>query len=123
MNTLTETIRPLIVVLSSILLAMVLTSCSDDETTHNKFDHPHADKIDLQKHLFEHEFAEQCIAQKIANLTDKKTGRERFAQPCLCIATYLFKDLEAKESYALYNDKKHAQSLRKKYKVASKHCF
>ncbi len=112
------------VILPYILLSMVLVSCSgEDDPDKNKFDHSHPETIDMEKHLFEHEFAEQCIAKETANLVDKKAGRERFSKPCLCLATYLFKDLAAKESYALLKDKKNAQNLRNKYKEAAKHCL
>ena len=124
MNTLTEVCQKLAVILSYVLLSMMITSCSgDDDTDKNKYDHPHDKAIDMEKHLFEHEFAEQCIASETADLVNKEAGRERFAEPCMCIATYLFKDLAAKDSYTFLNDKKHAQSLRTKYEEAANHCL
>ncbi len=124
MRHLPKAFHSLAVFLSYILLSMVLVSCSrDDDSDKNKFDHSHPETIDMEKHLFEHEFAEQCIAKETANLVDKKAGRERFSEQCLCLATYLFKDLAAKESYALLKDKKNAQNLRNKYEKAVSHCL
>ena len=40
----------------------------------------------------------------------------------MCIAIYLFKDIAVKDSYALLNDKKQAQALRRKYEEATKEC-
>ena len=124
MSILTKAFQTLAVLLSYLLLSMVLISCSEEDNA-NKiiYDHPHAETTDMEKHLFEHEFAQQCIAKETANLVNKEAGRERFAEPCLCIAIYLFKDLAAKESYTLLNDKQHAQSLRNKFEEAANHCF
>ena len=124
MSTLTEVFQKLATILSYVFLSMVLISCSgDNDADKNKYDHPHAETIDMEKHLFEHEFAEQCIATETAKLENKEAGRERFAEPCMCIAIYLFKDLAAKDPYTFLNDKKHAQSLRAKYEEAAKHCL
>ena len=124
MSKLTEVFQKLAVTLSYVFLSMMITSCSGEEDTDkNKYDHPHAETIDMEKHLFEHEFAEQCIAAETAKLKNKEAGRERFAESCMCFATYLFKDLTAKDSYTLLNDKKHAQSLRIRYEEAVNHCL
>jgi hypothetical protein len=124
MSTLTKTFQTLAVNLPYILLSMVLISCSgDNDADKNKYDHPHDEATDMEKHLFEHEFAEQCIATETAKLENKEAGRERFAEPCMCIAIYLFKNLAAKDSYTFLKDKKHAQSLRAKYEEATNHCL
>ncbi|MCK5191661.1 MAG: hypothetical protein KAR12_16575 [Methylococcales bacterium] len=124
MSKLTEVFQKLAVTLSYVFLSMMITSCSGEEDTDkNKYDHPHAETIDMEKHLFEHEFAEQCIASETAKLENKEAGRERFAESCMCFATYLFKDLTAKDSYTFLNDKKHAQSLRIRYEEAVNHCL
>lgn len=103
---------------------MVLISCSgDNDADKNKYDHSHDEAIDMEKHLFEHEFAQQCIAKETANLVNKEAGRKRFAGPCMCIATYLFKDLVAKDSYTFLRDKKYAQSMRNKYEEAANRCY
>ncbi|MCF6251664.1 MAG: hypothetical protein L3J75_10425 [Methylococcaceae bacterium] len=125
MNTLTEVFQTLAVIFFYAFLTMMITSCSGDDDTEkkNQYDHPHAETIDMEKHLFEHEFAEQCITKESANLENKKAGRERFAEPCMCIATYLLKDLASKDPYTFLNDKQHAQSLRIKYDEAVNHCL
>lgn len=125
MNTLLENFKSIATIPLFILLSMLLFSCSNESTEidKKKYDHTHAESIDMKKHLFEHIFAEQCIADETANLADKKAGQKRFAKPCMCIAVYLFKDLTAKDSYSLLNDKKHANSLREKYEEASEQCL
>jgi len=77
---------------------MVRISCSG-YADKNKYDQPHDETTDMEKPLFEHEFAEQCVA------------------------IYLFKDLTVKDSYTLLNDKKHAQSLRNKFQEAVSQCL
>ena len=124
MSTLTKAFKTLAFTLFYVFLSMIISSCSgDDDTDKNKFDHPHAETIDFKKHLFEHEFAQQCIAKETIKLKDKKAGQERLAESCMCFATYLFKDLTAKDSYTFLNDKKHAQALRSKYEDAANQFF
>lgn len=112
------------IILSATLLSMLLISCSEQENTDNsRFDHPHPKTIDLKKHLFEHEFAQQCVARETIKQVNANVVRERLAESCLCMATYLFKDLAAEESYKLLNNKKTAQSMKRKYEEAAKHCL
>ena len=124
MTSLTKAFRKLSAIFSYMFLSIVLISCSNDEDLeHNKFDHSHSETIDIEKHLFEHEFAQQCVTNNTAKLVNKDVGQEDFAKYCMCIATFLFKDLATKESYSLLNNKKHAQLLRNKYKEAINHCL
>ena len=55
-------------------LALLLSACSDDEPkqqaakAHNPWDHSHdAVVTDVQKHVFEHDFAEQCVEREVRN--------------------------------------------------------
>ena len=124
MSILTKAFQTLAGIFCYSLLSMVLISCSgEDETDKHVFDHPHAKNIDMEKHLFEHEFTQQCVIKKNADLTNRDVDPDRISEQCMCIATYLFKDFTAKDSYALFNDKKHAQSLRNKYEEAAKLCL
>lgn len=77
----------------------------------------------MKKHLFEHIFAEQCIAKETANSVNKQASVKQFLEPCMCVAIYMFKDLSAKGSYSLLNDKKHAKALREKHEDAVKQCL
>lgn len=102
----------------------VLVSCTEpDNTEHNKFDHYHDKAIDMEKHLFEHVFAEQCVAQKMMVVIDHKINSKKVEERCLCIASYLFKDMAVKESYRFLHDKRHALTLRNKYEAATKQCL
>ncbi len=124
MNTKTKAFHTFAISLSFLFLSIVLISCSGEEEKENhQFDHPHAKTTDMEKHLFEHEFAQQCVAKETAQLVDKEAGGKRFAKTCMCIARYLFKDLATEESYAMLNNKKHAQSLRIRYEDATEHCL
>ena len=125
MSTLPKVFHTLAVIFSYILLSILLISCSssDEAVDKNKYYHPHDATIDMEKHLFEHVFAQQCVSKESAKLVNREVGREGIAESCMCIAKYLFKDLAAKDSYAFLNDKKHAQSLRNKYEEAANQCL
>ena len=118
-------------------LTLFLTACSDDnpkETTHApsttvdstqkmSFDHGHNKARDMDKHPFEHKFSQQCIARVLENSINKEIDRARFKEPCMCIATYLMKDLTAKEAQKFLREQKHTQSLRIRYENAAYHCL
>ncbi|GAB4259183.1 MAG: hypothetical protein Kow0065_09110 [Methylomicrobium sp.] len=88
------------------------------------FDHSHgSDVTDLVKHEFEHQFADQCVEREIKNSVNKELDRKRFEKPCLCIATYLLKDLTAKEAELFIKENKNTQSLRIKFESAAYHCL
>jgi hypothetical protein len=120
-----------------LILAAFVTGCSDDKKTapakpasqsqaqpHHSFDHTHGSEVsDLEKHKFEHDFADQCVEREIKNSKNKDIDRERFTKPCLCIATYLMKDLTAKESELFLVEHKNTQSLRIKFESAAYHCL
>jgi hypothetical protein len=120
-----------------VILAAFVTGCSEDKKTttpkpasqvqdhtQHSFDHTHGSEVsDLEKHKFEHDFADQCVEREIKNSKNKDVDRERFAKPCLCIATYLMKDLTAKESELFLVEHKNTQSLRIKFESAAYHCL
>jgi len=136
MKTLTITKTSLLAVLISSALALSVSGCSDDnksapvtqsaKPSHNPnpFDHSHDVPVtDVQKHKFEHEFADQCVARELKNSDDKDSEKERFTKPCTCIATFLMKDLTAQEAEKYLAEHKNPQSLRIKYENAAYHCL
>lgn len=125
MNTLSKIFQSIAFTSLFLFLSIILISCSDENTEkqQSKYDHSHAESTDMKKHLFEHIFAEQCMASESANLADKDTAKKDFAKPCMCVAVYMFKDLSAQDSYSLLNDKKQAQVLRSRYQQAAEKCL
>ncbi len=121
---------------TGLLLALSVTGCSDDEQktatakpataheVHNPFDHSHDVEVtDIQKHKFEHDFADQCVDRELKNSTNKEIDKERYATPCMCIAKFLMKDLTADEAKLFIGEHKNAQSLVIKYEAAAYHCL
>jgi len=117
-------------ILVSVSLALFLNACSDDEPVqqvkkaHNPWDHPHEAVVtDIQKHVFEHDFAEQCVEREVSQSINKDNDRERFAKPCMCIATFMMKDLTAVEAEKFLKENKSTQSLRIRFENAAFHCL
>ena len=131
MKTITLTKNFFIAVLASTVLVLFLTGCSDDEEKtatakigHNPFDHSHDVVVtDVQKHTFEHEFAEQCVQRELKNSANKDVDKDRYTEPCMCIATFLMKDLTADEAKKFMIEHKNTQSLVIKYENAAYHCL
>lgn len=112
--------------LVSLVLLVTLTACSDNEpkTEHSSFDHTHGAEVsDLEKHKFEHKFAEQCIAREIRNSVNKDVDKKRFEKPCLCIATRVMKDLTAVEAKKFLVEQKNTQSLKMSFDEAAYFCM
>jgi len=114
----------------SLSLALILNACSDDEPVqqtkkvHNPFDHSHdATVTDIQKHVFEHDFAEECIAREVAQSNNKEYDKQRYAKPCMCIAQFMLKDLTAIEAEKFIKENKSTQSLRIRFENAAYHCL
>jgi len=114
----------------STILALILNGCSDDEPkqqakkVHNPWDHSHdATVTDIQKHVFEHDFAEQCVEREISQSINKDNDRKRFSKPCMCIATFMMKDLTAVEAEKFLKENKSTQSLRIRFENAAYHCL
>jgi hypothetical protein len=115
------------------LLIFGVSACSDDEpekiipqnviATHNDFDHDHDEATNLEKHKFEHEFAEQCIARETRNSVNKKNDRQRFSKPCLCIAKEMMDDLTAVEAEKFLKEDKQTQSLTIRFEAAAYECL
>lgn len=121
----------------SILVFLTMTvGCSDDKPApnaatsaaktkkHNPFDHSHgAEVTDLEKHKFEHDFAEECVEREIHNSINKDNDRKLFKKPCMCIARYMMKDLTAVEAGKFLKEHKNTQSLRIRFENAAYHCL
>jgi hypothetical protein len=136
MKTLTLTKNFCFAALTSAIIALSVSGCSDDEekiaaekpaapvAVHNPFDHSHDTPVtDIQKHKFEHDFADQCVQRELKNSTNKEFDKNRYATPCMCIAKYLMKDLTADEAKLFLDEHKNAQSLVIKYENAAYHCL
>ncbi|MDD2660330.1 MAG: hypothetical protein PHY54_11750 [Methylococcales bacterium] len=121
--------------LTGIFIALSVSGCSDDKketvavksntTTpiHNPFDHSHDIPVtDIQKHKFEHEFAEQCVKRELKESVNKDEDRERFSKSCMCVATYMMKDLTAQEAEKFLKEHENPRSLQIKYEGAAYHC-
>ncbi len=112
-------------------VAVSLSGCSDDKpktvvkkAEHASFDHAHGMEVtNLVKHKFEHDFAEQCVAREIKNSVNKDVDKKRYAKPCLCIATFMMKDLTEVEAEKFLQEHKNTQSLRIRYENAAYHCL
>ncbi|MFU8789267.1 MAG: hypothetical protein ACNA7G_09570 [Methylobacter sp.] len=117
--------------LTGILIVLTVAGCSDDKATtaapaaaHNPFDHSHDVEVtDVQKHKFEHDFAAQCVQREIKNSANKEADKQRYTEPCMCIAKFLMKDLTAEEAKKFIGEHKNAQSLVIKYENAAYHCL
>ncbi len=119
--------------LISSVLIFGLVACSDDEpkkivpksviATHNDFDHDHDEATNLEKHKFEHEFADQCIARETRNSVNKENDRKRFTKPCLCIAKEMMADLTAVEAEKFLKEDKQPQSLKIRFEAAAYECL
>jgi uncharacterized lipoprotein YehR (DUF1307 family) len=114
----------------SLSLVLILSACSDDEPkqkvskVHNPFDHTHDGVVtDIQKHVFEHDFAEQCVAREVAQSNNKEYDKKRYAKPCMCIAQFMLKDLTAIEAEKFIKENKSTQSLRIRFENAAYHCL
>lgn len=123
-------------IITSAAFALTLAGCSDDQEPkkepkatmtkpeHNPFDHTHDVEVtDVQKHKFEHDFAQQCVQRELEHSVNKAEDEARWKEPCMCIATYLMKDLTAEEAGKFIHEHKNTQSLVIKFESAAYHCL
>lgn len=112
------------VLLISLIFSAILTACSDDKPVKASFDHTHGlDITNLEKHKFEHQFAEQCIKREIKNSVNKKTDRKRYSKPCMCIARRVMKDLTTVQAKKFVNEKKHTHTMKMNFDEAAYFCL
>jgi hypothetical protein len=132
MKTFTFTKNLFLAAMIGTVLSLSVTGCSDDKeeqkpastAVHNPFDHSHdAVVTDVQKHTFEHQFADQCVARELKSSVNKEYDKKRLEDACMCIATFLMKDLTADEAEKFITEHKNTQSLVIKYESAAYHCL
>jgi len=131
MKTHTFTKNLLLAALTSIVIVLSVTGCSDDKektvpvkAIHNPFDHSHDVPVtDVEKHKFEHDFAAQCVERELKNSVNKDEDKERFSKSCMCVATYMMKDLTAQEAEKFLKEHENPRSLQIKYDSAVFHCM
>lgn len=111
------------VIISSLLISLMLVSCSDDKPETKSYDHAHSQLVNMDLHPFEHEFAKQCINREIKDSVNKSYDSERFAKPCMCIAERVFDGLTPREADRFLREKEHTQKMRIKYEAAAYKCL
>lgn len=133
MKTFSLTKKFFIAFLTCILVSLFVVGCSDEKPKNaqtkeehkaafNPFDHSHDVKItDVEKHKFEHQFADQCVQRELKNAPN--SDKEQFSKPCMCVAEYLMKDLTAQEAEKFMVEHENTQSLKIKYNAAAYHCM
>ena len=118
-------------VLTSMVIALTVTGCSDDKeksvpvkTSHNPFDHSHDVPVnDIEKHKFEHDFAAQCLERELKNSVNIEEDKPRLSKSCMCVATDMMKDLTAQEAEKFLKEHENPRSLQIKYNSAVFHCL
>jgi hypothetical protein len=105
------------------VFSVALIGCSDKSSSDfDPFDHSHDVPVsDMEKHKFEHKFADQCVAREKKATTNPDTTK--LEKDCMCIAKYMLKDLTAAESERFLEEDQNTQSLVIKYDAAAYHCL
>jgi hypothetical protein len=118
----THSKKILLTALIGTVLAVGMVGCSDDKSDFDPFDHSHDVPVsDMEKHKFEHKFADQCVARESKGSTNPDTSK--LEKDCMCIAKYMLKDLTAAESEKFLEEEQNTQSLVIKYDAAAYHCL
>jgi len=87
------------------------------------FDHPHDETVtNMEKHKFQHAFADQCIEREIRRTPAAKNNRKSLEKSCMCIAEYMMKDLTAVEAEKFLDQKKNPRSLQIRFNNATYFC-
>ncbi|MCH9697495.1 MAG: hypothetical protein K0U68_05255 [Gammaproteobacteria bacterium] len=87
------------------------------------FDHPHDESVtDMEKHKFQHIFADQCVEREIRSNPAAGSNRKSLQKTCMCIADYVMKDLTAVEAEKFLDEKKHPTSLKIRFNNATYFC-
>lgn len=124
MMTLTNLKKFLFAALTCVVLSFALAGCSDDKSDFDPFDHSHDVPVtDMEKHKFEHEFADQCVTREIKNSAATEADKQKLNKDCLCIAKYMMKDLTAAEAGKFLEEHENTQSLVIRFDAAAYHCL
>jgi hypothetical protein len=113
-------------ILTSFLACIALTACSDNDSVKEAdsvFDHPHKAVTDIEKHKFEHEFSQDCVARELKHSNNTASDKQRFKKSCMCIAKEMMKDLTAIEAEKFLVEDKDTQSLRIRFDNAAYTCL
>jgi hypothetical protein len=121
----------LLALLTSLVISLFIVGCSDDkaeknskktEEVFNPFDHSKDEKISKsEKEEFEKAFAAQCVKRETT--ANPNADKDRTEQSCTCVATYLMKDLTAKEAEKFVTEHENPVSLTFKFENAAYHCL
>ncbi|MEE9346493.1 MAG: hypothetical protein V3U88_12880 [Methylococcales bacterium] len=145
MNTLKQNLRGISFAIVSIVLFFVVAGCSSEsekDTRENNrseqtklssstksselsylSDHPHDETVtDMEKHKFQHKFADQCVEREIRNSPEAKSNKRSLEKTCMCIADYMMKDLTAVEAEKFLDEKKNPRSLQIRFNNATYFC-
>jgi len=134
MKTHTLTKNFFLAVLTSLVIALSMTGCSNDndspkakqppvKTAFNPFDHSQDTPVTpVEKHKFEDAFAAQCLARELKNSVNVDVDKERFSKSCQCVANYMVKDLTDEEAEKFLTEHENPRSLQIKYNSAVYHC-
>ncbi len=145
MKTLNQNLGSTSIAIFGIVLISVLAGCSSEsendtqqsnrsEQTQSKssskaseltysFDHPHDETVtNMEKHKFQHTFAEQCIEREIRRSPALKNNRKSLEKTCMCIAEDIMKDLTTVEAEKFLDQKKNPRSLQIRFNNAAYFC-
>lgn len=87
------------------------------------FDHPHDESVtDMEKHKFQHQFADQCVERELRIYPQAKKNKKSLEKTCMCIAGYMMKDLTAVEAEKFLKEKKNTRSLQIRFNNATYFC-
>lgn len=121
----------LFALLTSLAISIVVIGCSDDKPVQTSntekpafdpFDHSKDKKVSTaDKEKFEKTFAEQCVTRELT--TSPNADKDKVAQSCTCVATYMMKNLTAKEIEKYVTEHENPVSLTFKFENAAYHCL
>ncbi|HFD13016.1 MAG TPA: hypothetical protein ENJ32_11205 [Crenotrichaceae bacterium] len=87
------------------------------------YDHPHDETVtDMEKHKFQHQFADQCVKREINSYPQAKQNKKTLQKTCMCIAEYMMKDLTAVEAEKFLHENKNPRSLQIRFNNATYFC-
>ncbi len=97
-----------------LLIALTVIACSDD---------PSEKATSVEKHKFQKEFADDCVARELKNSVNKESDTPRIQKSCSCIAQYMMKDLTGIEAEKVLEEDTDTQSLRIRFDNAAYNCL
>ncbi|MCK5926459.1 MAG: hypothetical protein KAG10_11225 [Methylococcales bacterium] len=97
-----------------LFIALTVIACSDD---------PAEKATDIEKHQFQKEFADDCVARELKNSVNTNSDKPRIEKSCTCIAKYMMKDLTGIEAEKVLEEDTDTQSLRIRFDNAAYNCL